>query len=57
MCSQLIINNVDLELLELQRIEAREYVEGLRYDTDAIEGILDMLDYWSDERDRDQNQN
>lgn len=52
MRDQLIINNVDLKLLELQRVEAREYIEGLRDDTDAIESILDMLDYWSDEQSR-----
>ena len=46
----LIIKNVDLELLELQRIEAWEYILGQRDDTDGIEGILMMLDEWYDKR-------
>ena len=51
----LIIKNVDLKLLELQRIEAWEYILGQRDDTDGIEGILMMLDEWSDERYRNSN--
>ena len=46
----LVIENVDLALLELQRIEAWEYILGQRDDTDGIEGILMMLDEWSDKR-------
>lgn len=44
----LIIENVDLELLEKQRKEAREFQMGVRQDSDGLDGILAMLDEWAD---------
>ena len=65
MKSALLIKNVDLELLNQQRIDARCLIETLIQRNDivadilketkeykAVEGILNMLDTWSDERDR-----
>ena len=46
----LIIENVDFELLEKQRKEAREFLSGERQDADGIWGILAMIDEWSDIR-------
>ena len=44
----LVIEGVDVKLLELQRKEAREFMEGRRDDSGGLEGILAMLDEWSD---------
>jgi len=53
----LIIDNVDFEELEKQRKQLIdfEYVltktqEGCIYDVDALQGIINMLNEWSDKR-------
>ncbi len=53
----LIISGVDLELLDKQRIEAREFQMGERNDTKGLEGILEMLDTWSDKQYFDKENN
>jgi uncharacterized protein YutD len=53
MMNTLIINNVDFDLLEKQRLLLAEVVQTTpfkqKYD-DALNGILLMLDGWSDEQ-------
>jgi len=51
----LIIDNVDLELLDHQRIEATNILinpdihkYALSGQVEALQGIINMLDYWSD---------
>lgn len=48
----LIIENVDLDLLEVQRLELIElYCGGIRpSQCRELSGLLNMLDEWSDER-------
>ena len=46
---RLIIDNVDLDKLEVQRQKFSRFVHGLDGKYDFLEGIANMLDAWSDE--------
>ena len=52
----LTIKNVDLELLEAQRLDVvnillNHHEEMRPHEVDTLEGILNMLDTWADIRD------
>ena len=58
MSKTLKIKNVDFRLLDKQRLTLAKVLEGLRVYSDFttekehehLEGLLSMLDHWSDER-------
>ena len=59
----ILIKNVDPVLLEEQRLLLRDMLTAINNDCSpreeeksALIGVINMLDFWSDERDRNQNQ-
>ena len=44
----LVIEDVDFGLLEKQRLELVKVVSGVPFDMELIDGLLNMLDSWSD---------
>ena len=60
----ILIKKVDPVLLEEQRLRLSDLLFTINNNAtpnekekSALIGVINMLDYWSDERDRDQNQN